>query len=77
MTTVEEIKTRIGELFAEQPVIHINLNRPRKRLQNVVVTISSVHSRFFIIEHDDAGLVMRYTVRYDEVLTGELEVLEF
>ena len=74
--STEEIKRKIGALFESEPNIHINLNRARKKLSGVAVTIKSVHPHFFIIEHNDGGYVAKYTVRYDELLTSELEVIE-
>ncbi len=56
---VDEIKKSITALYESDSTIHINLNRARKKLQNVAVTIRSVHSHFFIIEHDDGGYVAK------------------
>lgn len=74
--SVEEIKKTVEEIYNSNPRVHINLNLARKKLSNVEVLIKSVHPRFFIIEHDDGGYIARYTVRYDELLTSEVEVLE-
>ena len=74
--TSENIKKAVEELYGRTPDIHINLNRARKKLSNVQVTIKGLYPNFFIIEHNDCGYVSKYTVRYDELLTSEIEILE-
>lgn len=74
--SAEEMRKMVEDLYGRTPRIHINLNLARKKLSNVEVLIKSVHPRFFIIEHDDGGYIAKYTVRYDELLTSEVEVLE-
>lgn len=74
--SLEVIKEKLEALKEENPNIHINLRKSRKKLQNHPVYIKSVHKNFFIVENRDGNYPASYTVQYAELLTGEVEILE-
>lgn len=75
-TSIYELKAKIEARFNTDPLIHINLNRTRKKLKNLPVNIKSVHNHFFIVENSDNGYIARYTIQFGELLTKEIEILE-
>ena len=74
--TEEQLRQKIKELASSTPSVHLTLNHARKKLKDQPVRIKAIHNHFFTVEHDDGGYVAKYTVRFDELLTGEIGISE-
>lgn len=78
MGTIDQIKSKIKKLYETNPNIHVNakVSRPKGETGPVSAAITSVYPNFFCIEESSCGYAKKHTIRYAEVLTGQVHVLE-
>lgn len=75
---MEMIKSKIKQLYATKPFIHINvtLTNPRVNLKNQPAVIKAVYPHIFQIEECNCDNPKRYTLQYTDVLTKQIEIAE-
>lgn len=78
MNRLETIKTKIKERYNENPNIHINLalTSPRLCLKNQEVRLKGVYPHIFRIEEYSTGKPQCYTLQYNDILAGQIEITE-
>ena len=76
---LQEIRRRIAERYGSDPCIHINvsLRRPKLHLNNVPVEITGVYPHIFQVEETSSGRPRRHALQYTDVLTHNIEILDF
>jgi len=76
---LEQIRQRILERYLSDPNIRINvsLRQPRLHLNNVPVKITGVYRHIFQIEEVSSGPPKRHALQYTDVLTHDIELLDF
>ncbi len=78
MGNIDQIKSKIKQLYETDPHIHveIKISRPKGVTDPIFAMITNVYPNFFCIEESSCGCVKKHTVRYAEILTGQVHVLE-
>ena len=78
MDSVEMMKKKIGFLYRQHPEVHVNiaLKHPRQRLTNLPVVIKAVYPHVFQLEDQSSGKPKVYMHQYNDLVTGEIEILE-
>ena len=78
MNSIDSIKKEIQRLYESNPSIHISvkLTRPRLIIENAPVKIIGVYNNIFQIEENRTGHLVRHTLQYSEVLTGNVKISE-
>lgn len=76
---LQQIRQRISERYLSDPNIRINvsLRQPRLHLNNVPVKITGVYRHIFQIEEVSSGPPKRHARQYTDVLTHDIELLDF
>ena len=76
---LQQIRRRISERYLSDPNIRINvsLRQPRLHLNNVPVKITGVYRHIFQIEEVSSGPPKRHALQYTDVLTHDIELLDF
>lgn len=76
---LQQIRQRISERYLSDPNIRINvsLRQPRLHLNNVPVKITGVYRHIFQIEEVSPGPPKRHALQYTDVLTHDIELLDF
>ena len=77
--TCKEIKRRIEYLRDNHPNIHVNVKQahPKKSLVNSPATIVEVYPNIFVLTESSRGYEERHTLKYSDVLIGNIEIIEF
>ena len=75
----QQIRQRISERYLSDPNIRINvsLRQPRLHLNNVPVKITGIYRHIFQIEEVSSGPPKRHALQYTDVLTHDIELLDF
>ena len=76
---LQQIRQRISERYLSDPNIRINvsLRQPRLHLNNVPVKITGVYRPIFQVEEVSPGPPKRHALQYTDVLTHDIELLDF
>lgn len=76
---LQQIRQRILERYRSDPKILINVSiaQPKLHLSNVPVEITGVYAHIFQIEENSSGQAKRHTLSYTDVLTHNIELLDF
>ena len=76
---LQQIRQRISERYLSDPNIRINvsLRQPRLHLNNVPVKITVVYRHIFQVEEASPGPPKRHALQYTDVLTHDIELLDF
>ena len=76
---LQQIRQRISERYLGDPNIRINvsLRQPRLHLNNVPVKITGVYRHIFQVEEVSPGPAKRHALQYTDVLTHDIELLDF
>lgn len=76
---LQQIRQRILERYRSDPKILINVSiaQPKLHLSNVPVEITGVYAHIFQIEENFSGQAKRHTLSYTDVLTHNIELLDF
>ena len=76
---LQQIRQRISERYLSDPNIRINvsLRQPRLHLNNVPVKITGVYRHIFQVEEVLPGPLKRHALQYTDVLTHDIELLDF
>lgn len=76
---LQQIRQRISERYLSDPNIRINvsLRQPRLHLNNVPVKITGVYRHIFQVEEVSPGPPKRHALQYTNVLTHDIELLDF
>lgn len=76
---LQQIRQRISERYLSDPNIRINvsLRQPRLHLNNVPVKITAVYRHIFQVEEVSPGPPKRHALQYTDVLTHDIELLDF
>ena len=76
--TMETIRQDIRRLFETDPQVHVNvtMRHPKVSVQNGPATIKGVYPNTFQLEATNCALTQRYSVQYNDVLIGRVEILE-
>ena len=76
---LQQIRQRISERYLSDPNIRINvsLRQPRLHLNNVPVKITGVYRHIFQVEEVSPGPPKRHALQYTDVLTHDIELLDF
>ena len=76
---LQQIRQRISERYLSDPNIRINvsLRQPRLHLINVPVKITGVYRHIFQVEEVSPGPPKRHALQYTDVLTHDIELLDF
>lgn len=76
---LQQIRQRISERYLSDPNIRINvsLRQPRLHLNNVPVKITGVCRHIFQVEEVSPGPPKRHALQYTDVLTHDIELLDF
>ena len=76
---LQQIRQRISERYLSDPNIRINvsLQQPRLHLNNVPVKITGVYRHIFQVEEVSPGPPKRHALQYTDVLTHDIELLDF
>ena len=76
---LQQIRQRISERYRSDPNIRINvsLRQPRLHLCDVPVRITGVYRHIFQVEEDSSGQPKRHALQYADVLTHDIELLDF
>ena len=76
---LQHIRQRISERYLSDPNIRIivSLRQPRLHLNNVPVKITGVYRHIFQIEEASSGPPKRHALQYTDVLTHDIELLDF
>lgn len=76
---LQQIRQRILERYLSDPTIRINvsLRQPRLHLNNVPVKITGVYRHIFQVEEVSPGPPKRHALQYTDVLTHDIELLDF
>ena len=76
---LEQIRQRILERYRSDPKIRINVSiaQPKLHLSNVPVEITGVYAHIFQIEENSSGQAKRHTLSCTDVLTHNIEILDF
>ena len=76
---LQQIRQRISERYLSDPNIRINvsLRQPRLHLNNVPVKITGVYRHIFQVEEVSPGPPKRHALQYTDVLTHNIELLDF
>lgn len=76
---LQQIRQRISERYLSDPNIRINVSRrqPRLHLNNVPVKITGVYRHIFQVEEVSPGPPKRHALQYTDVLTHDIELLDF
>ena len=77
--TYEIVKKRIAYLHHNHPDIHVNirLRHPKESLTNAPATIVQVYPNIFALSETSKGYEDRHTLKYSDVLVGNVEIIEF
>lgn len=78
MSSLDLIKQKVGDLYRNNPKIHINvcISRPRTYLKNVSAVIKGVYPHMFRIEECSSGFPKYHTLQYVDILTEQVEIVE-
>lgn len=78
MTELENIKSKIKDLYENSPEIHINvmISHPKTVIKNDVATIKGVYSHVFRIEEHSKDTPQCHTIQYTDIMTGRIEIAE-
>lgn len=79
MNYIEEIKTGIEKLYKTNPKVHISTirARPKRIVTSSPAKIVGVYENIFQVEEcGEDNSPTRYTVRYSDVLVGQVKVEE-
>ena len=76
---LQQIRQRISERYLSDPNIRINvfLRQPRLHLNDVPVKITGVYRHIFQVEETSSGQPKRHALQYADVLTHNIELLDF
>ena len=76
---LQQIRQRISERYRNDPNIRINvsLRQPRLHLCDVPVRITGVYRHIFQVEENSSGQPKRHALQYADVLTHDIELLDF
>lgn len=76
---LQQIRQRISERYLSDPNIRINvsLRQPKLHLNNVPVNITGVYRHIFQVEEVSPGPPKRHALQYTDVLTHDIELLDF
>ena len=76
---VQQIRQHILERYRSDPKIRINVSiaQPKLHLSNVPVEITGAYAHIFQIEENSSGQAKRHTLSYTDVLTHNIEILDF
>lgn len=76
---LQQIRQRISERYRSDPNIRINvsLRQPRLHLCDVPVRITGVYRHIFQVEENSSGQPKRHALQYADVLTHDIELLDF
>ena len=77
--TYEVIKQRIKYLYESHPNIHVNIKLPHSKatLVNAPATIEGTYPNIFVLVGNSKGYIERHTLKYSDVLIGNVEIIEF
>ncbi len=78
MTELDDIKSKIKDLYENNPEIHINalINHPKTEIKNDRATVKGVYSHVFRIEEYSKGTPQCHTLQYTDIMTGRIEIAE-
>ena len=78
MTVLDVVKNNIRKLYETNPNIHVNrsIAHPRLQLQNDPAVIKSVYPHVFRIEEYSSGTPECHTLKYADILTHQIEIIE-
>lgn len=78
MSTVNVIKEQIKSLFEAAPDIHVSvkMSHPKISVDDTPARIVGVYPNIFRIEEQDDGYPRYHSVKYTEVLTGQVKIRE-
>lgn len=78
MTSLEIIKCKLNQLYHTHPKIHINvsMSHPKVSLHNEAAIIKGIYPHIFQIEECSSGSPKRRTLRYTDILTKSIEIVE-
>lgn len=75
---IEDIKRGLSLLLKNAPVVRVSLrmNHPRVTLEEKPARLVGVYENIFQLAPIDGTATRRYTVRYSEVLIGQVVIAE-
>lgn len=78
MTALDTLKMNIMQLYKSNPNIHVNISvgHPKINLKGDPALIIGVYPHIFRIEEYSDGTPKCHTVRYTDVLTNQIEIVE-
>lgn len=78
MNTLDYIKKEIKAFYDNKQEIHINISisHPKVELTRNPAKITGVYSNLFRIEEYSKGSPATHTVKYSELLTKQIEIVE-
>ena len=76
MNPLETIREKVRVLRDSDPNIHVNVTiaRPKIKLDNCPAQILEIYPNVFRLR--DIGQDKLYTVKYSDILTGQVEIVE-
>ena len=79
MSEIQQIRQRISDRYKSNPKIRINISisQPKLHLSNIPAKITGVYAHIFQIEETTDGQARRHTLQYTDVLTHNIEILDF
>ena len=79
MSEIQQIRQRISDRYESNPKIRINISisQPKLHLSNIPAKITGVYAHIFQIEETTDGQARRHTLQYTDVLTHNIEILDF
>ncbi len=78
MNTLDYVKREIKAFYDNEQEIHVNISisHPRIELTNNPAKITGVYSNIFRLEEYSKGTKATHTVKYSELLTKQVEIVE-
>lgn len=78
MKTIDYIKDKIKALFENSPSIHISTTttHPKQTIESAPACIMGVYPNMFRIEEREGGYPRYHSIRYTDVLIGQVRIAE-
>lgn len=76
---IQQIRQRVLTRYQRNSSIRINISitQPKLHLSNIPAKITGVYAHIFQIEEFSSGKTVRHTLQYTDVLTHNVEILDF
>ena len=78
MNPLEAIRSKVMTLRERDPHVHVNVSitRPKVSIRNDPAGILDIYPNVFRLRECHGGTEKIHTVKYSDILTGQIEIIE-